>query len=143
MIKFLLKGLWRDRSRSLFPVLTVATGVMLCVFLYSWLNGVQSEFIRSTAHFSTGHLNVMSRAYAREADQVPNDLALIGIDTLLAELRAAYPEVIWTSRIKFGGLLDIPDKNGETRVQGPVSGLAVNLFTPNSPEWKILNIRKS
>jgi putative ABC transport system permease protein len=143
MIKFLLKGLWRDRSRSLFPVLTVATGVTLCVFLYSWLNGVQSEFIRSTAHFSTGHLNIMSRAYAREADQVPNDLALIGIDTLLAELRTDYPEVIWTPRIRFGGLLDIPDKNGETRVQGPVSGLAVNLFTPDSPEWKILNIRKS
>ncbi len=143
MIKFLLKGLWRDRSRSLFPLLTVAIGVMLCVFLYSWMNGVESEFIRSTAHFATGHLNIMSRAYANEADQVPNDLAMIGIDTLLTKLRANYPEIIWTPRIKFGGLLDIPDKNGETRVQGPVSGLAVDLLTPDSPEWKILNIRKS
>ena len=29
MIRFLLKGLLRDRSRSLFPVLIVAAGVML------------------------------------------------------------------------------------------------------------------
>jgi putative ABC transport system permease protein len=143
MIKFLLKGLWRDRSRSLFPVLTVAIGVMLCVFMYSWMNGIESDFIRSTANFSTGHLNIMSQAYAREADQVPNDLAMIGVDTLLEELRAQYPDIIWTPRIKFAGLLDIPDKYGETRVQGPVSGLAVDLLNGDSPEWKILNIRKS
>ncbi len=143
MIKFLLKGLLRDRSRSLFPILIVAIGVLLCVFLYSWLNGVKSELIQSTAHYATGHLNIMSKAYAEEADQVPNDLAMIGVDSLLGELRKTDPQMIWTPRIKFGGLLDIPDENGETRVQGPVVGLAVNLLSPDSPEWRILNIRKA
>jgi hypothetical protein len=37
MINFLLKGLMRDRSRSLFPVLTVFIGVFLTVFMYSFL----------------------------------------------------------------------------------------------------------
>lgn len=143
MIKFLLKGLLRDRSRSLFPIITVFIGVMLTVFLYSWIKGMESEIIQSTAHFSTGHVLVMSRAYAEEADQIPNDLALIGVDSLLIHLREMFPTLLWTPRIKFGGLLDIPDNKGETRSQGPVSGLAVNLLSSSSPEWKILNIKNA
>jgi len=74
-------------------------------------------------------------------DQNPNDLALIGIDTLMQNLKITYPEMIWAQRIKFGGLIDIPDENGETRIQGPVGGIAVNLFSVSSPERKILNIK--
>ena len=115
MISFLFKGLLRDRSRSLFPLLTVLGGVVLTVFLHAWMNGMVSSMIQSTAHYSTGHLCVMTRAYAKEADQIPNDLALLGIDSLLTELRLDYPDLLWTPRIRFGGLLDIPDEKGETR----------------------------
>jgi putative ABC transport system permease protein len=143
MIKFLLKGIFRDRSRSLFPFLTVAIGVMLTVFLYSYIKGAESNFVESSARFSTGHVKVMSRAYAAEADQIPNDLAYIGVEALLRELRQEFPEMIWTPRIRFGGLLDIPDEKGETRSQGPVAGLAVDLFGSGSPEHLILDIEKA
>jgi len=143
MISFLFKGLLRDRSRSVFPLLIVLSGVVLTVFLQSWLDGSVSSLIQSTAHYTTGHVRVMTRAYAREAAQIPNDLALLGIDTLLTELKHSYPDFFWTPRIKFGGLLDIPDEKGETRAQSPVSGLAVDLLSADSPEWNILNIRKA
>lgn len=143
MIKFLLKGIFRDRSRSLFPFLTVAVGVMLTVFLYCYIKGAESNFIESSARFSTGHVKVMSRAYAAEADQNPNELAYIGVKSLLGELRQEFPEMIWTPRIRFGGLLDIPDETGETRSQGPVAGLAVDLFGSESPERLILDIEKA
>ena len=141
MIKFLLKGLLRDRSRSLFPVLIVAAGVMLTVFLHAWINGAVSSLIQTTAHYQTGHVRVMTKAYSAHVGQIPNDLALLGIDTLLTSLRKSYPDLIWTSRIMFGGLLDIPDEKGETKEQAPVAGMGVNLFSTDSPEWKILNIR--
>src|SRR5208283_3065231 len=143
MISFLFKGLLRDRSRSLFPLITVLAGVVLTVFLHAWMNGAVSSMIQSTAHYSTGHVCVMTRAYTKEADQIPNDLALLGIDSLLTDLRLDYPDLLWTPRIRFGGLLDIPDEKGETRAQAPVSGLAVDLLTANSPEQKILNIRQA
>jgi putative ABC transport system permease protein len=143
MIKFLIKGIIRDRSRSVFPLLTVIIGVILTVFAYAWIQGVQNSFLDSTAKFGTGHVKVMSRAYAEEADQVPNDLAYIGVGALLKELRAKYPDMIWTPRIKFGGLLDIPDENGETRAQGPVAGMAVDIFSEESPEKNILNLEGS
>ena len=143
MIPFLFKGLLRDRSRSLFPLLTVLVGVMLTVLLHAWLSGALSSLIQSTAHFTTGHVRVTTRAYAKEADQVPNDLALLGVDTLLTELRHDYPDLLWTPRIRFGGLLDIPDEHHETKAQAPVSGMAVDLLSPHSPEWSILNIRQA
>lgn len=140
MIKFLLKGILRDRSRSLFPILTVMTGVMLTVFLYSYIQGAMGNFFDTSAKFTTGHVKVMSRAYAEEADQIPNDLAFVGLKDLLSELRTKYPDMIWTPRIQFGGLLDIPDKDGETRAQGPVMGMALDLFSPETPEWSLLNL---
>jgi putative ABC transport system permease protein len=140
MIQFLLKGLIRDRSRSLFPVLIVAAGVMLTVFLHAWLNGALSSLIQSTAHYRTGHVCVMTKTYAEKADQIPNDLALLDIDTLLTTMRQRYPDLLWTPRITFGGLLDIPDEKGETKEQAPVSGMGVNLLSSDSPEWRVLNI---
>ena len=143
MIAFLWKGIVRDRSRSLFPVLIVTIGVMLTVFLHAYIHGAITMLIQTTAHFNTGHVRVMTKAYAKEADQIPNDLALLGTDTLLSSLQKQFPELSWTPRIRFGGLLDVPDKNGETRAQSPVFGFAVDMKNGNSPEWNMLNIKNS
>ena len=143
MIYFLFKGLIRDRSRSLFPVLTVMAGVMLTVIMYSWIQGTQSDMIQSNANFSTGHVKVMSRAYALESDQIPNDLALIGIADITSHLVQDFPQMVWTPRIRFAGLLDVPDQSGETRSQGPVAGLALDLLSDDEIESGILNLNKA
>lgn len=140
MIRFLLKGLWRDPSRSLFPVLIVAIGVSLTVLMQSWIGGVMGDMIRSNAHFSTGHVKVTTRAYAENEDQIPNDLSLLEVNSLLLDLHERFPSLCFVERIRFGGLLDIPDENGETRQQGPVAGLGVDLLSPTSSETDRLNI---
>ena len=143
MIKFLLKGLLRDRSRSLFPVITVTLGVMLTVFLHSWFGGIIGEIIRSNANFSTGHLKVMTKAYYENKDQIPNDLALLDIQNIIKKLETDYPDLNWLPRIYFGGLIDIPDEFGNTRSQGPVMGFAVDLFSSQSKEIERLNLQKA
>ncbi|NTV80980.1 MAG: hypothetical protein HGA24_06120 [Candidatus Aminicenantes bacterium] len=143
MIRFLLKGLLRDRSRSLLPFITVLLGSMLTVVGYSWMKGAISSMVEASANFSAGHVKVMTRAHAAEADQAANDLALDGLEALLAELRRDRPGLVWTPRIKFGGLIDIPDENGETRAQGPAAGLAIDLRSPESPERRLLNLDKA
>jgi len=143
LIRFLAKGLWRDRSRSLFPMLVVTAGVMLTVVLYSYLKGSENDIVRTAASFRTGHVDVVTHAYAAEQDQVPNDLALTGLESLLTGLRAAHPQLAWTPRIHFVGLLDVPDENGETRAQGPAMGLAVDLLSPGSPEPGILDLERA
>ncbi len=143
MIRFLLKGLLRDRSRSLFPILIVIAGVSLTVLLHGWITGVMGDMVNSNANFSTGHVKIMTKAYAENEDQMPNDLALLGVDEILADLRKEYPDMIWVNRIRFGGLLDIPDENGETKAHGPAMGLAVDLLSNQGPEIANLNIEKA
>ena len=143
MIGFLLKGLLRDRSRSTFPLLIVSIGVALTVILQSWIGGVVGDVVRFSANFSTGHVRITSRAYRENEDQLPNDLALLGVAKLVEELDEKYPQMTWTSRIHFGGIVDVPDEKGETRSQGPVTAMAVNLLSSDSTELKRLNLKKS
>jgi putative ABC transport system permease protein len=140
MIRFLLKGILRDRSRSLFPFLVVTAGVFLTVALQCYIKGVDINLIRSTANLRHGHVKVMTRAYTKDIAQLPNELALSGVGPLQAELKAAHPDIDWVARIEFGGLLDVPDEKGETKIQAPVAGMAVDLLTPGSPEAGLLDL---
>lgn len=142
MIRFLVKGLLRDRSRSLFPLLTVAIGVSLVVLMDNYLRGATDAMFQATANFVCGHLRVTTRAYARAGADATNELALLGLDEVTAGLRRDFPDVTWTPRIRFGGLIDVPDSAGMTRVQSPAAGLAVDL-SEGSPELKILRLAKS
>jgi len=45
MIGFLLKGLLRDRSRSLFPLLVVTAGVAMTVVLPDFLSGAFADLL--------------------------------------------------------------------------------------------------
>jgi len=143
MIKFLIQGLIRDRHRSLVPFLIVTIGVMITVFMQAYMNGVLTDMVDYNARFSTGHVKIMSRTYAENAEQVPNDLALTGVTELMQELRTDYPDMTWVKRIQFGGLLDIPDENGETRSQGTVAGMGIDLLSPGTTEIATLNIAKA
>lgn len=143
MFKFLLKGILRDRHRSLFPVIIVSLGVMLTVLAHCWITGVLGDMIDSNAKYSTGHVKVVTRGYADNMDQMPIDLALGNVDELMTELHKKFPSINWAERIRFSGLLDAPDKKGETRAQGPTIGIAIDIFSPDSKEVERLNIGPS
>jgi len=143
MIGFLLKGILNDRSRSLLPIIVVAIGVALIVLLDAWLRGIMGESLVMNANFSTGHVKVSTRSYLQNQEQAPNDLALLGADSTLNSLKRSYPDLDWTSRIRFGGLIDFPNDQGETRAQGPVAGWALDLITDGSREKERFNLSRS
>lgn len=143
MNKFLLKGIFRDKRRSLLPVIVVTIGVFFVVFLDGFIGGMMSNMIKMNANFQTGHLKVTTHAYQQNEEQKPNDLALLDVKVLMSELEEKFPSVNWNERIYFGGLLDIPDENGETKAQGPVSGTAYNLLSSKSKEAERINLQKS
>ena len=143
MIKFLLKGILRDNSRSLLPIIIVAIGVMLTVSLTGYMTGILGDVVYQSARFDTGHVKVMSRAYSENIDQIPNDLALDRVDEILSELESAYPDMDWVKRIKFGGLIDVLDNEGNTKGQGPVAGLSYELYSGGDSEKKRLDLKKA
>jgi putative ABC transport system permease protein len=143
MTWFLLKGILRDRNRSLFPILIVAGGVMITILVYCWLLGVKDDVALTNAKLDTGHVKIMTHAYLEISSQLPNDLSLSGVGELISYLKRKHPQFEWAPRIKFGGLLDFPDERGETRAQGPVFGMALDLISPDSKEKKRLNLEKA
>lgn len=140
MIKYFIKGLLRDRQRSLLPIIVVSIGVMLCVLMQAWVTGILADIIDFNAKFATGHVKVMTRAYNEDKEQVPNDLALMDAETFLNKLESEYPEMEWTERISFGGLMDSPDENGDTKEQGPAMGMAIDLLSEDTKEIERLNL---
>jgi putative ABC transport system permease protein len=140
MTRFLFKGLIRDPNRSVFPILITAAGAMITVFMYCWVNGAVGDITGTSARLETGHVKIMTRAYAAMPSQAPNDLALPNLKTLVRDLKQGFPDMDWAPRIRFGGLLDFPDDQGETREQGPVTGMALNLFSPDAGEIQRLNL---
>ena len=143
MIKFIIKGVLRDKSKSLIPIAVIAVGVMVTVIMSGFLKGVFSDVINQNAKLDTGHVKIMTKPYAENKEQLPNDLALLEIKELIDSLNHNYPELIWTPRIKFGGIMDVPDALGNTKSQGPGMGLAISLQNDESGELQRLQLTKS
>jgi len=140
MIQFLFKGLLRDRQRSLLPAIVVALGVSLTVLFVCYMTGILGDFADFSAKFSNGHVKIITRAYADNMNQKPIDLAIENVSEVMDDLKKDYPEMEWVLRTQFGGLLDAPDENGETRSQGPTMAIAIDMLTPGSMEPERLNL---
>jgi putative ABC transport system permease protein len=82
---------------------------MLTVLMHAYVKGIMGDIIEMNAKFSYGHLKVMTKAYAENMNQMPNDLALLNSGELINDLEKQYPEIEWAPRIQFGGLIDVPD----------------------------------
>lgn len=140
MIKFLFKGIWRDSTRSKFPIIIVAIGVVFTVTITALLTGVFSDMIDINARFSTGHVKVSTLGYSENASQNPLDMALLNVDSISKNLTEQFPGVEWVPRINFGGLMDLSDEKGETRGQGTAAGQAYDLLSKDSKEVQRLNL---
>ncbi|MBP7508104.1 MAG: FtsX-like permease family protein [Prolixibacteraceae bacterium] len=143
MIKFLFQGLMRDKSRSRMPIIIVAIGVMLSVFLHAYINGMLNDSVEVNARLSLGHVKVITKAYSDNISQMPTDLAIVGTESLTSELKKTFPDVTWVERIQFGGLIDMPDDKGETVTQGSAMGFGIDMLSGNSEELDRMNISKS
>ena len=143
MIKFLTKGLLRDRSRSLFPVLVITLTVTLVIFTIGFMKGVMNNLLLDTAVILTGHEKIITRTYNEESQLMPNDLALLDVDQLIHDLNQDYPDFFWSPRITFAGLLDVPDENGETKFQGPVIAFGIDFFSDKSRQVEIWKLESS
>jgi len=133
----------RDKNRSLLPIIVVALGVMLTVLLNGWISGIMGDAIDMSAKFSTGHVKIVTKAYAENGGPGANDLALLNADELMKNLETDFPELEFVKRINFGGLIDIAGADGITKAQGPAMGMAIDLLSKNSKERQRLNIDNS
>jgi putative ABC transport system permease protein len=128
MFNFIIRGLFRDRTRYLFPILIVIAGVSIIVFFIAIIEGYLNSMIQQNANFDTGDVKVVTRAYSDLLSQKPYDLGLLNVSELLSKWKKQYPSIQWAERISFGALLDVPDAHGVTLEQGQVGGIAIDMM---------------
>lgn len=142
MLRFLLKGVFRDRHRYLFPLLIVSSGVLIMVFMLALINGYMDSFTRANAGFDTGHLKVVTRAYSDLLAQKPYDLGFLDVQSEHNEWKARYPELNWVQRIHFGALLGVPAQGDSLLEQGEVICFGIDLISSNR-ERKLMSLDRS
>ncbi len=144
MIRWILKGLLRDKTRSLFPFLVVMVGVTLMIYLIGFMEGVFMGLINTTANLDTGHLRLVNKPFYDEEHLNPMDRAL-GAQNATRDwlIKASDPRVDWTPRIRWAAILDVPDSEGNTLYQTPITGMALNLLDENSIEIERLDLKSS
>ena len=121
----------------------VALGVLLTVVLHAWLTGVIGDSIEFTARFSTGHVKVMTSAYAENITSCRMILPCWMQINFLIRLKRNFRKLSGASGSTSAGLVDVPDISGETRAQGNAVGFGIDLLSGNSAEIDRMNIRKS
>ena len=140
MISFIIKGLFRDRSRSLQPFLVVTFVVSIFIFFTGFIIGIYDSIFLNTAVLNSGHLKVVTSAYQKDHQLLPNDLAILDYELLSSELENQYTDYDWTPRITFGGLIDVPDNEGNSLAQSPIIGFGIDFLSAASNQadlWQI------
>jgi len=100
--------------------------------------------IDTTAHLDTGHLRLVNKPFYDEEHLNPLDRALAGQKETAAWLeKNADPRIAWSARIRWGAILDVPDEQGETLSQTPITGMALNMVNPSSPERQRLDLENA
>ena len=134
MILFLAKGLLRDRTRSLFPMLVVTAGVMLTVVLYSYIKGSENDIVPRPPASSAATWTWSPGPTPPRRTRCPTIWRCSDLGQLLdRSARRACRDMVWTPRIRFVGLLDVPDAAGRDPRPGTGVGLAVDLLSSRQP----------
>lgn len=144
MIRWVLQGIFRDKSRSLFPFLVVTVGVTLMVSLFGFMEGVLMGMLDMTANLDTGQLRFVNKPFFEEEYLNPMDRSLAAQQETLAWLhKNSRSNMVWAPRIRWRAIMDIPDEKGETISQTPITGMVVDLFSSESTEWSRLKLKES
>jgi putative ABC transport system permease protein len=144
MIAFLFRGILRDKSRFLFPFSIVTIGVALVVALVGFMEGVFMGMIDMTANLDAGHLRLVNKPFYEEEHLRPLDRSLSAQKETREWLNKNSPEYVqWFPRIRWGAILDVPDKNGDTLSQTPIVGMGLELKNKNSLELKRMRLSEA
>jgi putative ABC transport system permease protein len=144
MIRWILKGVLRDKSRSLFPGIVVSLGVGLTIVMLGFMDGILMDMVDMTANLDTGHIRFVNTDFYKDEHMNPLDRSLPAQKETLKWLQENSPQKIkWVPRVRWGAIMDVPDAKGETRAQKPVIGTALDLLNDSSGEFERLGLGKN
>ena len=101
LLSLSLKNLWRYRRRTFITAFAIAAGIMLFIWMDSFLLGIEKESERSTVLYETGAAQIMDSEYYQNIQYMPLKYVIKDPDPLLASLEKL--KVPATKRVSFSG----------------------------------------
>lgn len=140
ILKFSIRNIWRQRSRALAVLATVALGISALMIYHGFNAGIMNQYRDNTIRARFGHGQVNTKGYRDEIWDKPWERWISPDSSFVEELKQR-PEVEFVfPRISFYALLN----NGEKTLSGAgegVDGISESKFftTLNVIEGKILS----
>lgn len=114
-LKLAVRGLLRNRRRSLITLIAIAVGLAGLVFLWGYVGGINRQMIENITNYLTGQMQVHRQGYH---DDPALYLAFGEQDALMARLGADDRVAAVAPRIEGEALASGPDKTRGVRVVG-------------------------
>jgi len=114
-LKLAVRGLARNRRRSLITVAAVAIGLAGLVFLRGYIGGINTQMIANITSYLTGHVQVHQKGY--HDDPTP-DLAFEGPEGMAARIAALPGVTAVAPRLEGEALASGPEKTRGVLVVG-------------------------
>jgi putative ABC transport system permease protein len=96
-LKLAARNLLRNKRRSAITFIAIGLGLVLVLFFYGFIQGVDKQFTDNFIKAQTGHIQMHARGYQEKARLMPVDIAIKdyqGVVRKLAELpgvKGIYP----------------------------------------------------
>jgi putative ABC transport system permease protein len=114
-LKLAARNLLRNKRRSAITFIAIGLGLVLVLFFYGFIQGVDKQFTDNFIKAQTGHIQVHARGYQEKARLMPLDIAIKDYQSVvrkLAELpgvkgiypRLRFPVIISTGSESLGVL---------------------------------------
>ena len=106
-LKLAMRGLARNRRRSLITIAAIAIGLAGLVFLWGYIDGINRQMIANITSYLTGHVQVHQKGYH---DDPTLDLAFDGPEGVAVLVRAQPGVAAVAPRIEGEALASGPEK---------------------------------
>lgn len=114
-LKLAMRGLARNRRRSLITIAAIAIGLAGLVFLWGYIDGINRQMIANITSYLTGHAQVHQKGYH---DDPTLDLTFDGAEGVAVLVRAQPGVAAVTPRIEGEALASGPEKTRGVLVIG-------------------------
>ncbi len=87
LLKLAARNLLRNKRRSAITFIAIGLGLVLVLFFYGFIQGVDKQFTDNFIKAQTGHIQVHARGYQEKARLMPLDIAIQDFDNVVQKLK--------------------------------------------------------
>ncbi len=101
LVKIAARNVLRNKRRSAITFVAIGLGLVLVLFFYGFIQGVDKQFTENFIKAQTGHIQLHAKGYQEKARLLPLDIAIADPEAVAKKLRELPHVRTVTPRLRF------------------------------------------